>query len=101
MMYDNIRTGVKSLQKSQFINWFVTKTSNIKINEQKKLNKSLEQLFIKFDEDNSKIIDKDEFTNNFWWIEVFFEGFYQFKLMDENDSGSISYSEFKIHSNDL
>jgi len=72
-LYDNIRSGLKTLQKNNFTNWFVTKTS-LKGAEQHKLKKSLAELFLKFDEDNSKIIDFVEFKDNFWWIEVFFEG---------------------------
>lgn len=57
-MYDNMRAGLKTLQKNNFTNWFITKTcGGLKGSEQHKLKKSLAELFLKFDEDNSKIID--------------------------------------------
>lgn len=73
-----MKAGVKVLQKSNFTNWLSNKTSSRNnITEANKLKKSITALFLKFDDDNSKVIDFEEFESNFWWIEIFFEGYYQ------------------------
>jgi len=71
-----MKAGVKVLQKSNFTNWLSNKTSSRNnITEANKLKKSITALFLKFDDDNSKVIDFEEFESNFWWIEIFFEGY--------------------------
>lgn len=74
-MFDSMKAGLKILQKSNFTNWLINKTSGKTISEQNKLKKSIAELFKKFDDDNSRNVDFDEFENNFWWIEIFFEGY--------------------------
>lgn len=69
-----MKAGFPKLQKHNFTNWFVTKTGGIKGKDQLKLTKSMNDIFLKFDDDGSKIIEFEEFRNNYWWIEVFFEG---------------------------
>lgn len=73
-MFESMKAGVKVLQKSNFTNWLINKTSGKSFTEQNKLKKSIAELFKKFDDDNSRVIDFEEFESNFWWIEIFFEG---------------------------
>lgn len=46
----------------------------LKTKDQVKLKNILNDLFQMFDDDNSKIVDFEEFRESYWWIEVFFEG---------------------------
>lgn len=69
-----MKAGFKVLQKHNFSNWFITKTGGIRGKDQTKLKCSMSDLFSKFDEDNSKVIEFDELRNGYYWIELFFEG---------------------------
>lgn len=61
-MFNSMKAGVKVLQKSNFTNWLSNKTSSRNnITEANKLKKSITALFLKFDDDNSKVIDYEEF----------------------------------------
>jgi len=59
-----MRAGFKDLQKHNFTNWFVTKTGGIKGKDQIKLKGSMSELFMKFDDDKSKLIEFDELRDN-------------------------------------
>jgi len=62
-IYNNMKAGFSKLQKHNFTNWFITKTGGIKGKDQLKLTKSMSELFIKFDNNNSRIIEFEEFRN--------------------------------------
>mmetsp|Transcript_62671 Transcript_62671/g.53161 ORF Transcript_62671/g.53161 Transcript_62671/m.53161 type:complete len:119 (+) Transcript_62671:913-1269(+) len=101
LIYNNMRAGFSQLQKHNFTNWFVTKTGGIKGKEQNRLKGSMSELFLHFDNDNSKSIEFEEFRRSFWWIEIFFEGYYQFRYMDKDNNSTISINEFKMKLPDL
>lgn len=63
-IYNSMKGAFNTLQKHNFTNWFVTKTGGIKGKDQIKLKGSMSELFIKFDDDNSKIIEFDELRKN-------------------------------------
>lgn len=90
-----MKAGFKVLQKHNFSNWFISKTGGIKGKDQAKLKASMAELFGKFDNDNSKVIEFEELRSEFYWIELFFEGYWQFRWMDKDNNASISLKEFK------
>lgn len=96
-----MKAGFKVLQKHNFTNWFITKTGGIKGKDQVKLKGSMSELFLKFDDDNSKIIEFQELQKGYWWIEIFFEGQWQFRWMDFDGNTTISLPEFKQKLPDL
>lgn len=55
-----MKAGFKVLQKHNFTNWFVAKTGGIKGKDQAKLKGSMSELFMKFDDDKSSVIEFQE-----------------------------------------
>lgn len=94
-MYAKMKSGFPTLQKHNFTNQLITKTAGIKGKDQIKLKQSMNILLQKFDFDNCKNIDYEEFRRNQWWIEVFFEGYWQLRWIDKNNSFKISVNDFK------